>query len=90
MKNLRIVSKDNENVSVIDTFLLERLLSVYSEQLRPLKTQEIVGEHIDNLRKNITNMKAVVRLNNQFNQLQEFNDVLYTKGIEAFRWDEVE
>lgn len=88
MKNLRIVSEGNENVSVIDTFLLEKLMIVYRNSLVSTSSSQIVGEHIDNLRANIKDMKTVIRLNHEFNQLQEFHDVLYNKGVEAFRWDE--
>ena len=89
MKNLRIVSEGNENVSVIDTFLLEKLLIVYRNSLVSTSSSQIVGEHIDNLRKNINDMSEVVKLNHEFNMIQMFNRGL-TIGIDNFAENKVD
>ena len=84
MKNLRIVSEENKNVSIIDTFLLEKLLITYRDSLIPMyDSSRIVGEHIDNLRTNIKDIQKVIKLNHEFNMIQMFNNDLAI-GIDNF------
>ena len=76
MKNLRIVSDENKDVSTIDTFLLKRLLDCYKSNLISVNTSDLVDSHIDRLRSNRKDMKAVMRLNKEFNDLQIFHEML--------------
>ena len=76
MKNLQIVSNGNKDVSIIDTFLLKRLLDCYKSNLISVNTSDLVDSHIDRLRSNGKDMKAVMRLNKEFNDLQIFHEML--------------
>lgn len=76
MKNLRIVSEGNKDVSVIDTFLLKRLLDCYKSNLISVDTSVLVDSHIDRLRMNRKDILTVIKLNKEFNDLQMFHSIL--------------
>lgn len=90
MKNLKIVSNGNKNVSIIDTFLLEKLMNSYVNSMSLTSTKDIVSKHIDELRKNITDLEKVIQLNIEFNQIQIFNDTLHNYGMDKFEENHVE
>ena len=76
MKNLRIVGDGNKDVSVIDTFLLKRLLDCYKSNLISVDTSVLIDSHIDRLRMNRKDILTVIKLNKEFNDLQMFHSIL--------------